>query len=85
MRGNWARIMRSATNVSVNERLSSGLSKIKMKKLYIHIWMTQTEWNYSKIKAKLTCNTTTRRTKGEGVYTNLVIKFDDEVGWFEDR
>lgn len=47
--------------------------------------MTQTEWKYSKIKAKLTCITTTTRTKGEGVYTNLVIKFDDEVGWFEDR
>ena len=72
--------MRSATNVSVNERLSSGLSKIKEKKLYIYL----NHSNRMKL-AKLTCITTTRRTKGEGVYTNLVIKFDDEVGWFEDR
>lgn len=85
MRGNWARIMRSATDVSVNERLSSGLSKIKKKKLYIYIWITEAEWRCSKIKAELNCITTRRRTKGEGEYTNLVIKFDDEVGWFEFR
>ena len=74
--------MRSATNVSVNERFSSGLSKIKKKKLYIYIYLNHS--NRMKL-AKLTCITTTTRTKGEGVYTNLVKKFDDEVGWFEDR